>query len=85
MYPKPRPEKEILIQLSAQGNDKQVETRLTQPANDKGATHRELRKKENAVPEKSKERQSIEQEMAAIVDWLRTAPDAEGVVVRIVQ
>jgi formylmethanofuran dehydrogenase subunit E len=65
--------------LTAEGNGKQVEARLTEFADDKGATYREMKGKSRALPAGSKERQGVENEMAAIVEWFKSAPDAEVV------
>ncbi|MDD5307039.1 MAG: FmdE family protein [Deltaproteobacteria bacterium] len=70
--------------LTAEGNGKQVEAKLTKLADDKGAAFRVMKGKSRALPEGSKERQDIEKEMAVIVKWFQTAPDAEVVEVKIV-
>ena len=67
--------------LTAEGNKKQVEARLTDKAEKAGLRSRELAKKARSFPEGSSERKRLEQEVEEIFSWLRTAPAIEVVTV----
>ncbi|WP_298266853.1 FmdE family protein [Geobacter sp.] len=67
--------------LTADGNKRQVEARLTKKAEELGLRSRDLGKKARALPEGSPERRRLEQEIEEIYGWLRTAPTAEVVTV----
>lgn len=71
--------------LTAEGNKRQVEARLTQKAEELGLKSRDLGKKAKGLPADSPERLRIEQEIEGIYSWLKTAPDEEVVTVTLVQ
>jgi len=68
--------------LVAEGNGKKVEAQLTKLADGKGSDYRALKAKAQALPEGSPERQNIEKEMSAILDWFLTASDEDVVAVK---
>lgn len=68
--------------LTAAGNGKRVEARLTAKAEEMGLRSRDLGKQARALPEGSAERGRLEREIEGIHDWLRTAPTGEVVTVR---
>ncbi|GAM11318.1 fmdE, Molybdenum formylmethanofuran dehydrogenase operon [Geobacter sp. OR-1] len=63
--------------LTADGNKRQVEARLTKKAEEAGLRSRDLGKKAKSLPEGSPERKRLEHEVEEIFAWLRTAPTAE--------
>lgn len=65
--------------LTATGNKRQVVATLTARAEKLALHSKELGKKARALPEKSAERQALEQEIEEIFIWLRTAPTTEVV------
>lgn len=67
--------------LTATGNKRAVEARLTKKAEELGLKSRDLGKKAKALPTASPERVQIEQEIEEIYSWLKTAPVAEVVTV----
>lgn len=67
--------------LTASGNKRQVEARLTDRAVALGAQSLALHRKAAALPVGSPQRQQLEAEIEAHHTWLKTAPDAEVVVV----
>ena len=67
--------------LTADGNKRQVEARLTKKAEELGTRSRDLGKKARSLPEGSPERKRLEQEIEKIFTWLRTAPTSEVVTV----
>lgn len=67
--------------LTAEGNKRKVEARLTKKAEALGLKSRDLGKKAKALPAGSPERAQLELEMEDIFSWLKTAPDEELVVV----
>lgn len=69
--------------LTATGNKRQVEARLTKKAEVLGLRSRDLGKKARALPEASAERQRLELEIEEIFNWLRTAPASEIVTVAV--
>ena len=69
--------------LTADGNKRQVEARLTNKAEEAGFRSRDLGKKAKSLPEGSPERQRLEQEVEEIFAWLRTAPTAEVVTITV--
>lgn len=71
--------------LTAEKNGRQVEARLTKAAEEKAKPTRDLSKKARALPAGSPERQRLEKEIEEVYTWLRTAPDAEVVTVRVVK
>jgi formylmethanofuran dehydrogenase subunit E len=73
------------LALTADGNGREVEAQLTGLANDKGATYRVLKGKARALSEGSEERRAVDKEMATILEWFKTAPDADVVSIRIVR
>ena len=70
--------------LTATGNQRQVEARLTEKAQQMGLRSRELGKKSRTLPEDSPERKRLDQELEEIFGWLRTAPTAEVVTVTVI-
>lgn len=71
--------------LTAEGNKRQVEARLTTKAEDLGLKSRDLGKKAEGLPSGSAERIRLEQEIDGIYSWLKTAPVEEVVTVTAVQ
>jgi formylmethanofuran dehydrogenase subunit E len=67
--------------LTANGNRRQVEARLTKKAEELGLRFRDLKKKSRSLPESSSERKRMEQESEEILDWLRKAPTPEVVTI----
>lgn len=67
--------------LTADGNKRQVEARLTRKAEELGLRSRELGKRARALPPDSAERKRLEQEIGEIFAWLRTAPTSEVVTI----
>lgn len=67
--------------LTAEGNKRFVEARLTKKAEDLGLKSRDLAKKAKALPAGSPERVQREQEIEDIYRWLKTAPTAEVVTI----
>lgn len=67
--------------LTAAGNKRQVEARLTAKAEELGLRSRDLGKKAKALPAAAPERLQFEREIEEIYTWLRTAPTGEVVVV----
>jgi formylmethanofuran dehydrogenase subunit E len=67
--------------LTAAGNKRKVEARLTRKAEELGLKSRDLGKKAKALPAGSPERVQLERETEEIFSWLKTAPDEEVVVV----
>ena len=67
--------------LTAGGNKRQVEARLTKKAEQLGLKSRDLGKKAKPLPTGAPERLQLEQEVEAIYEWLRTAPTDEVVIV----
>jgi len=68
--------------LTATGNKRAVEARLTKKAEELGLKSRDLGKKAKVLPTASPERVQIEQEIEEIYSWLKTAPVAEVVTVK---
>lgn len=73
---------EARLVLTAEGNGRSVEARLTKAAEGKGLRSRELGKKARALPEGSAERERLVGEIEAIHEWFRTAPTPEIVSIR---
>ncbi len=71
--------------LSAEKNGRQVEARLTKPAEEKAKKFRELKCKVTALPVGSPERQRMEKYVGDVIAWFKTAPDVEVVQVRLVK
>ena len=69
--------------LTADGNKRQVEARLTKKAEESGLRSRDLGKKAKSLPEGSPERKRLEHEVEEIFGWLRTAPTQEIVTVTV--
>lgn len=67
--------------LTAEGNKRQVEARLTRKAEELGLKSRELGKKANKLPLGAPERVQLERETEDIFTWLKTAPAEEVVIV----
>jgi formylmethanofuran dehydrogenase subunit E len=67
--------------LTAEGNKRKVEARLTQKAEELGLKSRELGKKAKGLPVGASERVQIEREMEEIFSWLKTAPAEEVVII----
>jgi len=67
--------------LTAEGNKRKVEARLTRKAEELGLRSRDLGKKAKALPAGSPERVQLEREIEEIFSWLKTAPDEEVLVV----
>ncbi|MDF1555387.1 MAG: formylmethanofuran dehydrogenase subunit E family protein [Deferrisomatales bacterium] len=60
-----------------------VEARITESALDRVKPSRALAKEARKLPQGSPERAELERQVAAIFDWLRTAPESDVVVVRV--
>jgi formylmethanofuran dehydrogenase subunit E len=67
--------------LTAEGNKRSVETRLTKKAEEMGLASRDLGKKANVLPVNAPERVALEREAEEIYTWLRNAPADEVVIV----
>ena len=67
--------------LTAGGNKRVVEARLTKKAEELGLKSRDLGKKAKALTTGSPERVQIEQEIEEIYIWLKSAPAAEVVTI----
>jgi len=67
--------------LTASGNKRQVEARLTKKAEELGKKSLDLNRKASALLFSSLERLQLEKEIEEIYTWLKTAPDDEVVVV----
>lgn len=67
--------------LTAAGNKKQVEARLTVKAEQLGFKSRDLSKQAKDLPVGSPKRQQLEREIDEIHEWLRTAPTEEVVII----
>lgn len=67
--------------LTAGGNKRAVEARLTKKAEALGLRSRDLGNSAKALPANSPKRVQLEQEIEEIYTWLRTAPDDEVVIV----
>lgn len=65
--------------LTASGNKRVVEARLTKKAEELGLKSRDLGKKAKALPADSSERVRLEREIEDIYSWLKTAPTGEVV------
>lgn len=71
--------------LTAEGNKRKVEARLTRRAEEFGLKSRELGKKAKALPVGSAERLQFEREIEEIFSWLKTAPEEEVVVITLLK
>lgn len=67
--------------LTASGNKRQVEARLTKKAEDLGLKSRDLGKKAAVLLAGSQERLQLEREVEEIFSWLKSAPENEVVIV----
>jgi formylmethanofuran dehydrogenase subunit E len=67
--------------LTAAGNNRQVEVRLTKKAEELGLKSRELGKKAKTLQSGTPERLLLEREVAELYSWLRIAPTNEVVAV----
>lgn len=67
--------------LTATGNKRAVEARLTIKAEELGLKSRDIGNKAKVLPIGSPERVKLEREIESIYSWLRTAPTADVVVV----
>ena len=77
--------KEHCLLLSAEKNHRQVEARLTKLAESKAKTSRDLKRRSRALPSGSPERQRMEREIEKILDWFRSAPEADVVAVKVLR
>jgi formylmethanofuran dehydrogenase subunit E len=73
---------ELRLILTDVTSGRQVEARLTQRAEEMGKTYRDLSNQGRSCPPGSPDRLRIEKEMGAVLEWFRTAPDAEVVTIR---
>ena len=78
-----RNEHRLLLTDAKSGH--QVEARITPRGNEKALLTRELNNKARPLPAGSPERKKLEQDIEVIYAWLRTAPEAEVVAVKIVR
>ncbi len=76
---------ELYLILSDVKSGKQVEARLTHKAIDYGKRFRELSGKARTLAAGSPEQSALKKEIDDILDWLRTAPDADVVTVRVLK
>lgn len=67
--------------LTAEGNKRKVEARLTKKAEELGLKSRDLGKKAKALAAGTPERVQLERETEEIFTWLKTAPVEEVVIV----
>ena len=67
--------------LTAVGNKRQVEVRLTKKAEELGLRSRELGKKARTLASGTPERVLLEREIETVYGWLRTAPNEEVVII----
>jgi formylmethanofuran dehydrogenase subunit E len=67
--------------LTAAGNKRSVDARLTKIAEEMGLRSRDLGDKVKALPANTPERVALEREVEEIYTWLRTAPADEVVIV----
>jgi formylmethanofuran dehydrogenase subunit E len=73
---------ELYLILTEVNGGRQVEARLTKEAMEMGKSFRNLSGKARAHPPGSPEHMRLENEIKAVLDWFRTAPDTEVVIVR---
>ena len=73
------------LELTASGNKRQVEARLTKKAEEMGKKSLELNKKAAALLFSSPERLQLEKEVEDIYAWFKTSPDEEVVVVTVLK
>lgn len=71
--------------LSTEKNARQVEARLTKPAEENGKNFRDLSSKARDFPQGSPQRQRLEKEAEELLTWFRTAPEAAVVQVRVLR
>ena len=71
--------------LTASGNKRVVEARITKKAEELGLKSRELGKKAKVLPPGSPERVKLEQKIEEIYGWLKTAPADEVVTVTVLK
>jgi formylmethanofuran dehydrogenase subunit E len=64
---------------------RKAEARLTETAMQKAKASREIAQKARALPAGSPEGKQLEQEVEGIFAWLRTAPEADVVIVKFVR
>ena len=74
---------EHLLVLTDKKSGRKVEARLTHKAEEMGKSYRNLSRKIRSLPDKSAQRIEIVQEIEALLDWFRTAPQEEVVKVTI--
>lgn len=67
--------------LTAEGNKRSVEARLTKKAEQMGLRSRDLGKKVKALPADAPEKAALEREIEEIYSWLKTAPVDDVVIV----
>lgn len=70
--------------LTADGNKRQIEARLTKKAEELGLKSRDLTKKAKSLPAGSSERFRLEREVEDIYMWLKTAPVDEVVTLMLI-
>ncbi len=73
---------ELILILTEVESGRRVEAGLTEGALDKGRSFRELSRKARSYPTGSPEQVRFKNEIDAILDWFRTAPDSEVVTIR---
>ena len=69
--------------LIDKASGKKVETKLTPKAQEMGKSYRVLSKKLRSLPDDSAQRSEVEQEIEAVFEWFKTAPDKEVVSVTV--
>jgi formylmethanofuran dehydrogenase subunit E len=74
---------EMSMVLTDVESGRQVEARLTKKAMEKGKSYRELSEKAHSQPAGSPKRIGFEKEAEAVLDWFRTAPDSEVVIIEV--
>ncbi len=67
--------------LTAEGNKRSVEARLTKKAEEMGLRSRELGKKVKVLPANTPDKATLEREIEEIYTWLKTAPADDVVIV----
>ena len=73
---------ELYLILTDTASGREVEARLTEKAEEMGKRFRELSDKSRSSAPGSPERVRFEKDKDAVLDWFRSAPDTEAVMIR---
>ena len=76
---------ELRLILTDVASGRQVEARLTPKAEEMGKSYRDLSGRGSSYPAGSPDRMRIDKEKGAVLEWFRTAPDAEVVTIRFLE